>query len=85
VGGLVDGKLPAFAWPGGYPLYYLDAEDAVLCRECASRANEYSVDTVAGDVYWEGPPMSCGHCGKEIESAYGDPEDDEEDHDNAKV
>lgn len=25
------GKLPAYAWPGGYPIVYLDAENSWLC------------------------------------------------------
>lgn len=28
------------------------------------------------DVHWEGEPEICDHCGKEIESAYGVPDDD---------
>jgi hypothetical protein len=28
-------------------------------------------------IHWEGPPEYCVHCGACIESAYGDPDDDE--------
>jgi hypothetical protein len=36
-----------------------------------------STEVVAGDVYYEGPPLICDDCGVEIESAYGDPDEEE--------
>ena len=30
------GELPAFAWPGGYAMYYLTARGDVLCPGCAT-------------------------------------------------
>jgi hypothetical protein len=79
-----DGKLPAFAWPGGYPIFYLCSDGGVLCPACAngengSEANEAN-DTpsdwrlVAADVHYEGADLICDHCGALIESAYGDPD-----------
>lgn len=79
-----DGTLPAYAWPGGYPMFYLTKDDGVLCPDCAngkngSGASETQDDpqwqVVAGDVHWEGQPLTCDHCHQEIESAYGDPEE----------
>lgn len=72
------GKLPAFAWPGGYPVFYLAADNGILCPKCANnyvegRDNEKQLKPIAGDVYWEGPTMQCEHCNADIESAYGDP------------
>jgi hypothetical protein len=32
---LDNGKLDAYAWPGGYPIYYLDRRGDVLCPKCA--------------------------------------------------
>lgn len=29
--------LDAFAWPGGYPLYYLFADGGVCCPDCANK------------------------------------------------
>jgi hypothetical protein len=29
------GSLDAYAWPGGYPVYYLDKNNDVLCPKCA--------------------------------------------------
>lgn len=85
-----DGKLPAYAWPGGYPVTYLTADGETLCPACANGENgaepfdatdgrdllieERQWAIVAADVYWEGPPLTCAHCGAPIESAYGDPE-----------
>lgn len=68
------GKLPSYVWPGGYPVFYL-ADDTVLCPDCANDAN----DVTGHDCHWEGPPMYCDSCGAEIESAYGDPDEDEDD------
>lgn len=79
-----QGKLDAFAWPGGYPIVYYNADDAEMCPACAngengSEASETSDDKqwrlVACDVYWEGPPLQCSHCNEDIESAYGDPDE----------
>lgn len=81
-----DGTLPAYAWPGVYPLYYLTQDGGILCPACANRQNGSEASTEPGDpqwfivrqdVYWEGPPLDCDHCGAKIESAYGDPEDDD--------
>jgi len=80
-----DGKYPAYAWPGGYPMYYLTSKGAVLCPTCANDPD--TVDPaggetlVAADVYWEGPLRSfvCEGCDRAIESAYGDPEEEDAD------
>jgi hypothetical protein len=31
------GELPAYAWPGGYAIYYLTNSGDVLCAPCATR------------------------------------------------
>ena len=31
-----DGTFPAYAWPGGYPMLYLDGHNEVLCATCAT-------------------------------------------------
>jgi hypothetical protein len=75
-----DGKLPTFAWPGGYPVFYLDSADQVLCADCANKHDDpdgYPEDRpVATDVNWEDPNLYCDACSDRIESAYAD--DDEE-------
>ena len=43
------GALPAYAWPGGYPFYYLDANNDVLCPACACEQASMNIrDSVAG-------------------------------------
>ena len=73
------GKLAAFTSIGSYPLIYLTREGNCLCAACADEAlsdpEEYD-PPVSSDVLWEGPPTSCDECGLEIESAYGDPDEE---------
>lgn len=83
-----DGKFPAFAWPGGYPIIYLMEDNEVICPDCANQEDAYADEDpapedpdpqwhiVAADVYWEGPDLYCANCNKPIESAYGDPEEE---------
>ena len=70
---IIDDKLPKWAWPGGYPLYYLDNENNVLCPACASK-DGYESEPVACDVNWEDPDLYCDDCGERIESAYAEEE-----------
>lgn len=72
-----DGTLPTHAWPGGYPMHYMTGEGWILCPKCANEPRTSDV-AIAGDVYWEGPTLTCEDCGADIESAYGDPEADKE-------
>lgn len=66
-------ELPYFAYPGGYPIYYVGSFDVVLCPKCASKVPE---EVRAHDIHWEGESMNCDNCDAEIESAYGIPEED---------
>ncbi len=74
-----SGKLPAFAWPGGYPIYYLADDGEALCPDCANLPEAHEGGDGDGwrlegqGVHWEGEPLSCAHCNREIESAYGVP------------
>jgi hypothetical protein len=74
-----DGKLPAYAWPGGYPMYYLAKDNRVLCPKCANeftpdRDNDEQLEPVAYGVNWEDSALYCEHCNARIESAYGEDE-----------
>lgn len=72
-----DGLLPKYAWPGGYPMYYLTEAGLTICGDCAN--DEDTSDPVAaGDIYWEGPPIVCDDRMEVITSAYGDPDADDE-------
>ena len=72
-----EGKLPAFAWPGGYPIFYVSDYGAVLCPACANEtAFDDDYETVIDyDANWEDPELFCD-CNKRIESAYGDDEEE---------
>jgi hypothetical protein len=63
------GNFPAYAWPGGYPIIYVTDDADILCADCAAKEG----DKFLADIHYEGPPEYCADCGKEIESAYGDP------------
>lgn len=73
----------AYAWPGGYPLYFITEDGAALSFESARkefRSIAYSVKNhlrdgwrvVACEVNYEDNDLRCEHSGKPIESAYGE-------------
>lgn len=74
----------AFAWPGGYPLYFITADGAALSfaavRQELRQALQAIADNdtqsgwrvVACDINWEDSDLTCEHTGKRIESAYGE-------------
>ena len=77
--------LPAYAWPGGYPLYYVCSDGGCLCPKCVNAEIAEIDDSTRRrlrdgwqlegvGVHWEGEPIVCDHCGAEIESAYGMPD-----------
>jgi hypothetical protein len=66
-----DGKLPAYAWPGGYPVVYYTENGLTICALCANETDT-SDPVIAGEVYWEGPAIVCDDKGETVESAYGD-------------
>jgi hypothetical protein len=33
------GELDSYAWPGGYPIFYMTKDNSVLCADCANRKN----------------------------------------------
>ena len=80
-----------YAWPGGYPMFYLTTADCVLCpgcvqdnlSECAGTAEPDDHDgqwfVCRAGINWEDSDMTCDECLKEIESAYGDADADADD------
>lgn len=71
-----NGKLPAYAWPGGYPIFYLAEDNGVLCPTCANeytpeRDNESQLKPKFADINYEDIDLYCEHCNKQIEPAYG--------------
>ena len=72
------GKLRTYTSVGGYPIFYLDAVDNVLCSGCATESiDEYEEgDDVrdlpkVGAVNWESV-IYCDQCSEQIEAAHGE-------------
>jgi hypothetical protein len=74
-----------YAWPGGYPLALITADGGCLCADCVHKewrlicAESFDQSNcgfrVSGvDVNWENPDLLCDHCGRKMESAYGEEE-----------
>jgi hypothetical protein len=52
--------LPAYAWPGGYPLYYLFGDGGVICPACVNR-EVGEIDAAVRDARGNRPHRSgCG-------------------------
>lgn len=68
------GKLPAYAWPGGYPVLYLDRDGCVLCPDCANAQPRDDSSSAVTDwfIHYEGSSMICDECGATVDSAYGE-------------
>jgi hypothetical protein len=70
-----DGQLSKWAWPGGYPIFYIDGNNSILCPDCARKSDadpdelpQFKI--IAADVNWEDPNLYCEDCSAPIESAY---------------
>lgn len=74
-----------YAWPGGYPLFFITSDGDSLSFK-AARENALSIArairdndrggwrVVAVDVNWEDPDLFCADSGDRIESAYAEPD-----------
>lgn len=74
----------AYAWPGGYPLFFITADCASLSFEAAKQERRAILEALrdnkthsgwrvaACEVNWEDPDLYCEHTGKRIESAYAE-------------
>lgn len=73
----------AYAWPGGYPLYFITSDGCALSFESARkkfRSIAYAIKhrqsdgwkVEACEVNWEDPDLRCEHSGERIESAYAE-------------
>jgi len=72
-------KLATYAWPGGYSLVTLMEDGEALCIPCSNGENgSEATANPTGDgwgmvqtfIHWEGFPLQCAHCNKELESEY---------------
>lgn len=76
---LQEAQANPFVWPGGYVLLGIMDDGEYLCNHCLNEPEVHEDGEADGwrfegaDVYWEGPPATCAHCYKIIESEYGDP------------
>jgi hypothetical protein len=72
-----NGKLPAFAWPGGYPMAYVTEGGDTLCADCATaeltswRVNESDDPPAAwlsfgNDTDYPETDERCDNCGRVI-------------------
>ncbi len=75
-------KQGPFAWPGGYPLYFVCSDGEALSFD-AARKNASCIThalrdpwdksgwrVIGAEVNWEDPSLMCAHTGKPIEAAY---------------
>ena len=71
-----------WAWPGGYPLYYVCEDSGILCSQCANDEIEFTSNPeaesmwkiAAAEINYEDDNLECCHCNKMCESAYGEPD-----------
>lgn len=73
-----------FAWPGGYPCYFITADGAALSWRAAREERRLILsalrdrDNTGGwlvtglDTNWEDPALYCDHTGERIPSAYAE-------------
>lgn len=64
-----DGTYDRYAWPGGYPVYYL-TRFIVLCPDCASKDTDQEDPVIEQSINWENDSLICEECGNRIEAAY---------------
>lgn len=74
-----------WAWPGGYPRYFITSDGAALSYRAAreeAEQIEYAIANklsdgwrvVAVDINFEDADLFCDHTGEKIEAAYADEE-----------
>lgn len=85
-----NGKLPAYAWPGGYQIIYIMSDGEVLCPACANGENGSEARTTNGpddaprdgwliegySLLEEGMEY-CAHCGTQLGADDGLQEDED--------
>lgn len=77
----------SFAWPGGYPLFLITQDCQPLCWQCAVKEfrqivwdhlNKCSTGwrIIGCEINYEDDNCFCCHCSKQIESAYGESQEE---------
>ena len=75
-----------YAWPGGYPCYFVTSDGAALSFKAAKEERRNIIDSIANryddgwrvvgvDVNYEDSALYCDHTGERIGSAYGAQDD----------
>lgn len=71
-------RWPSYAWPGGYPIFFVTGDNGVLCPNCANEHLDLTLDkddlqwhVVAMDVNHEDQHLYCDHCNTHLEPACG--------------
>lgn len=70
-----------YAWPGGYPLFFLCDDGGALCPACVKTERRNILESIAHkqsdgwrviahEINWEEQDMLCDHCNEHIECAY---------------
>ena len=68
---------PAWAWPGGYPIYYVTRDGGCLCPTCANENMNLTLDKdydqwciVGQEINYEDNDLQCDNCYAKIGAAY---------------
>jgi hypothetical protein len=72
-----------YAWPGGYPMYFITSDGAALSFDAAKSARRNILHAIAHkqndgwrvvaiEINWEDSNLFCEHTGGRIESAYAE-------------
>ena len=75
-----------WAWPGGYPLYFITSDGAALSFDAVRSEYRQVINAirhrlndgwrvVAVDINYEDSGLYCDHTGQRIQSAYSDDEE----------
>ena len=78
-----DYRNGAYAWPGGYPKFFITSDGEALDYETAKSCRRYILESIAGrtndgwrvvgcDINWEDEHLYCANSDRKIPSAYGD-------------
>ena len=68
--------LDSYAWPGGYPIIYVDTDNGdVFCGKHVWPIIVREDAPMVRDIYYEGADEWCAEGSHAIPSAYGDPDD----------
>lgn len=78
-------RLGPYAWPGGYPMYFVTSDGAAISWNAARYNRRYILQALAHrndrtwcivgvEINWEDPALFCDDTGERIPSAYAEDE-----------